>query len=97
MTEQCKSTTPGEIRPIVDAARCEGKAECVVVCPYNVFEVVTLPAEIYRSLSLIGKLKARAHGMKTAATPRADQCLNCGLCVAACPEKAIKLQRHTTD
>ncbi len=93
MAEQCKSKSPGEIRPVVRADKCEGKAACVEVCPYNVFEVVSMPDDMYRALSFIGKLKARIHGMKTAATPNADQCMNCGLCVAACPEKAITLQK----
>jgi NAD-dependent dihydropyrimidine dehydrogenase PreA subunit len=33
------------------------------------------------------------HGKQTAFTPRADACHACGLCVVACPEKAIALVR----
>ena len=97
MTDQCKSEIPGEFRPVVSPARCEGKGECVRVCPYDVFEVTRMPDEMYGSLTWMGKLKARVHGMKTASTPNADQCLACGLCVQACPEKAIKLARWSTD
>jgi ferredoxin len=47
--------------------------------------------EDFSSLSFVGKLKSRAHGRLTAYTPQADLCQACGLCVVACPEKAITL------
>lgn len=94
MSENCKGTIRGEIRPLVDANQCEGKSECVKVCPYDVFEVIRMPGELFRSLTWMGKLKALGHGRKTAATPNADQCLNCGLCVESCPEGAIRLVKY---
>ena len=93
MSDTCKAETPGAIRPVVDPNKCEGSAACVAACPYEVFEVVSMSRDLYRFLSLLGKLKARVHGMKTAAMPKAEHCMNCGLCVAACPEKAIRLRR----
>ncbi len=77
--------------PIVNRARCEGKAACVEVCPYNVFEVGRIETSAFRELSWSGRMKVRVHGMKTAYTVRADECHACGLCVSACPENAIKL------
>ncbi len=47
----------------------------------------------FAQLGLIGKRKSIAHGRKTAYAPRASACQACGKCVAACPEKAIKLAR----
>ena len=82
---------PGRVAPVIDRNRCEGKAECVRVCPYGVFEMGTLDAGQRRGLSLVGKLKAFAHGYKQALVVRGPDCHACGLCVTACPERAIKL------
>lgn len=35
---------PGVVSPVVDPARCEGKAACVEVGPVDVFEIVRIPA-----------------------------------------------------
>jgi NAD-dependent dihydropyrimidine dehydrogenase PreA subunit len=92
--DDCKKE-PGELAPHVDRSKCEGKSDCVRVCPYDVFEVRRIDDGDYAALSLFARLKVRAHGMKSAYTPRADACRACGLCVEACPEKAIKLARRT--
>jgi len=88
----CKRA-PGEVSPRIDPNRCEGKAACVEVCPYDVFEMGILPPQNRRSLSLKGKIKGFAHGWKQAFAVNADACHACGLCVAACPERAIVLRR----
>jgi NAD-dependent dihydropyrimidine dehydrogenase PreA subunit len=89
---ECKQE-PGEFAPIVDRAKCEGKSDCARVCPYDVFEVRRIDDADYDALAFFARLKVRAHGMKSAYTPRADACRACGKCVEACPEKAIKLAR----
>ncbi|MFZ6644816.1 4Fe-4S binding protein [Undibacterium sp. TJN25] len=88
----CKQA-PGIIVPVVNLKRCEGKADCAAVCPENVFEVRRIDDADYQGLGLLNKLKLRAHGMQVAYTPNADACQACGLCVSACPEKAITLSR----
>ncbi len=56
-----------------------------------VFDVTRIEEADYDQLSWVSRLKTRVHGMNTAYTPRADQCLACGLCVMACPDGAIRL------
>lgn len=84
---------PGSFTPVVDRAKCEGKADCVRVCPYDVFEVGRITDADFAQLGIFGKLKSIAHGRKAAYTPRASACQACGKCVEACPEKAITLAR----
>jgi NAD-dependent dihydropyrimidine dehydrogenase PreA subunit len=88
----CKQP-PGLIRPVIDRNRCEGKKECVAVCPCHVFTMATVEPALRRDLSLRGKLKGFAHRWQQAFASNADACQSCGLCVAACPEKAITLTR----
>jgi len=83
----------GVVAPVIDPNRCEGKGACVEVCPYDVFEMGVLPREARQSLTLMGRIKGFAHGWKQASAVNAQACHACGLCVAACPEKAIVLRR----
>jgi NAD-dependent dihydropyrimidine dehydrogenase PreA subunit len=89
--EKCKAE-PAKYVPVVNRGKCEGKADCVAVCPYGVFEVRRIDDADFAPLGFISKLKVRAHGMKSAYTPNAPDCRACGLCVVACPEKAIGLE-----
>ncbi|WP_107314511.1 4Fe-4S dicluster domain-containing protein [Burkholderia metallica] len=88
----CKQP-PGVIAPVVDLKRCEGKGDCVAVCPENVFEIRRIDHADYAGLGLMHRVKLRVHGMKVAYTPNAQACRSCGLCVTACPERAITLAR----
>jgi len=83
----------GEFAPVIDRNRCEGKEDCVRVCPYDVFEMAILGANELSGMSVMGRLKARFHGNRQAFAVNAANCHGCGLCVAACPEHAIKLAR----
>jgi 4Fe-4S ferredoxin len=91
--DTCKQPA-GLFVPVVNRARCEGKADCVRVCPYQVFEIRILTREQRRELPFIARLTALAHGNRQAFASRADRCHACGLCVAACPGEALTLGRH---
>jgi len=82
----------GHLIPIIDRNRCEGKEDCVRVCPYDVFDVRVLGGAEKSGMSVVGRVKAFFHGNRQAFVVRGDQCHACGLCVQACPEKAIKLR-----
>ena len=69
---ECKQV-PGLFRPVIDRNRCEGKKECVAVCPYNVFSMGTVEPELRRGLSLRGKLKGFAHRWQQAFASNADR------------------------
>lgn len=91
--EQCRAE-PGAWRPVVNRNKCEGKRDCVEVCPEAVFEVRRIDDADFAQLSFLGKLKSRAHGRMTVYTPNESACRACGLCVVACPEKALTLARR---
>jgi NAD-dependent dihydropyrimidine dehydrogenase PreA subunit len=89
--EKCRAPV-GAWVPVIDRNKCEGKKECVEVCPYSVFELGSLTDAEFDSLTFIGRRKAERHERRTARTPKAAECRACGLCVVACPEDAITLQ-----
>jgi 4Fe-4S ferredoxin len=84
---------PGTVIPVIDRTRCEGKEDCVRVCPYDVFEIRTLTRDERGSLPFAARLRAMVHGNRQSFAVRAELCHSCGLCVAACPERAIRLTR----
>ena len=91
MSNDCRGE-PGKVAPVVDRNRCEGKEDCVRVCPYHVFEVRVLDPADRASLSLIGRLKAWAHGNRQAYVVQPQDCHACQLCIEACPESALHLE-----
>ncbi len=84
---------PGTVAPRIDPNRCEGKEDCVQVCPYSVFELRKLTEAERRALSFFARLKVAAHGGKQGFVVNPGACHGCGLCVSACPERAISLLR----
>jgi NAD-dependent dihydropyrimidine dehydrogenase PreA subunit len=64
----------------------------VRVCPYGVFEVRVLGAEERAGLGTLARLKLWVHGGRQAQLKAPADCHACGLCVKACPERAITLR-----
>lgn len=92
-TNTCKAE-PGALRPVIDRNRCEGKAGCVAVCPYGIFAIGTLPPAERAGLNWKGRIKGTFHGWQQALLVDVDACRACGMCVAACPEHAIRLEKR---
>jgi 4Fe-4S ferredoxin len=86
--------SPGMFTPVINRNKCEGKGPCVPACPYDVLEIGVLTKADRAGLSLVGKIKAFAHGGKQAFIVAPDACAACGLCVQICPENAITLARR---
>ena len=91
-TIACKHP-PGVFAPVIDANRCEGKAACAAECPVDVFVVRRRERSELPELGLLGAVKWWMHGGVQAHALHADRCRGCGLCVSACPESAITLER----
>lgn len=83
----------GAVQPVIDRNRCEGKEDCVRVCPYQVFAIDTIGDSEKAMMSFLGRLRALVHGNRQAFAVHASDCHGCGRCVVACPEHAITLRR----
>ena len=90
MAEPCAPQS-GQVYPVVDRSRCEAKGDCVRVCPDHVFEVRRLTGAERGGLGWLARVKLYVHGGRQAFAVRGADCHACGLCVRACPEKAVRL------
>jgi NAD-dependent dihydropyrimidine dehydrogenase PreA subunit len=82
--------------PQINLGKCEGKADCFDVCPYHVFEIRKATTEERAGFNTPEKIKSFVHGHKKAFVTDPTLCHACGLCVKACPEKAISLIRFAS-
>src|ERR1700739_2462378 len=57
---ECKQEA-GVFAPVIDRTRCEGKEDCVQVCPYDVFEMRKLSREDKDALPFAARMKPREH------------------------------------
>ena len=89
---ECKSE-PGSVTPVIDLNRCEAQSDCVRVCPCNVFVIKPITSQDKALLSLRGKIKTWVHGSNKAYAENPQDCRACALCITACPENAITLQK----
>jgi NAD-dependent dihydropyrimidine dehydrogenase PreA subunit len=72
----------------IDLARCEGKKDCVKICP----EQVLAMREPDPATPTIARIKLWFHGGKQARVENEAACTACMKCVDACPEDAITVR-----
>ncbi len=72
---------------IIDKDKCTGCGACVIACPRNLIELVSVKKRVHILCSSHDKgVEAKKRcGNKTA-------CINCSLCVKKCPKDAITIQ-----
>jgi len=81
----------GTFLPVIDRNLCDGKQDCVAVCPFEVFSMQRITG---MDLAMFPVAPRKAHkfiGKWQAFVVRAEACHACNLCVIACPEDAIRL------
>ncbi len=81
-----------ELEPVVDRARCEGKGDCIAICPEKVFEIGVVSLEERELIPFVARMRLWVHGGRQAYATRSADCAACGACVTACPENAITLR-----
>src|SRR3569832_1803803 len=84
----------GFMTPEINPSRCEAKGPCVPACPYNVLKIRALTVGERTELTPLQRYRSSVHGNKRAFVADAEACRGCGLCVDACPERAIKQKRR---
>jgi NAD-dependent dihydropyrimidine dehydrogenase PreA subunit len=91
MTRTLDCDDANTVSPIVDTGRCLGDANCVAVCPHDVFAQQPVHAERYDGLSASARFLLSLSGGLQAAVVAAERCCACGLCVAVCSQQALTL------
>lgn len=82
-----------ELAPVTTMNNERGLARARPLRQVDVLIVRKLTDAQKDTLSLPGRVKLWAHGGRQAHAEFADRCHGCGLCVTACPQKAISLKR----
>ena len=92
-TKNC-DPAPGRVIPVIRRDLCDGERDCVRVCPYDVFHVRRLTFAEWRAVPRLSlRLALPIFGNRQAFTVHTDDCRACGLCVTACPHRAVELVR----
>ena len=65
---------PGIFTPVINRAKCEGKAACAAVCPCGVFTLGTVPADQRKGVGLLGRCLAGRLGRQRSSAGREENC-----------------------
>jgi len=93
---QCQPEA-GTVLSIIDRNRCDGKQDCVAVCPFDVFAMQRITVLDLAMLPVVPRKAHKLIGKWQAFTIRGEACHACNLCVVACPEDAIRLVGNSRE
>ena len=80
------------VAPVIDRDRCVGDAGCVAVCPHQVLALRPVAAQDCDGLPASTRfLLSLSQGLQAVVTAP-ECCRACGLCLAACSQRAITLR-----
>ena len=74
----------------VNMNKCDGDGSCLNYCPNQVFELREITTEEYDSLKILGKFKTKVKGRVKSFAVNLENCIECGLCIKQCHERAIQ-------
>ena len=93
MTDESFCHETGMVRPVINPDRCFGDADCVSACPHGVLSTRAVTSALQDE---VVRRAARAASdlviSRQALVLAPERCAACGLCVAACGQRAIFLQ-----
>lgn len=70
--------------------KCDGDGACSHCCPNQVLKLREITSDEYASLGFLGKFKTKIKGRVKAFVVNSDDCVECGLCIEQCHERAIQ-------
>jgi NAD-dependent dihydropyrimidine dehydrogenase PreA subunit len=92
MTDESLCHETGMVWPVINPDRCFGDADCVSACPHGVLGTRAVSSGLQDAA--MGRARAAPDLVisRQALVLAPERCAACGLCVAACGQRAIFLQ-----
>lgn len=74
----------------INMNKCDGCRHCIASCPNQVIETREITTDEYDFLKFLGKFKTKIKGRVKAFLVNREECVECGLCIKQCHERAIQ-------
>ena len=74
----------------INMNKCDGDGGCLNYCSNQVFELREITTEEHDSLKFLGKFKTKIKGRVKSFAVNFENCVECGLCIKQCHERAIQ-------